>query len=300
VASKGLKPAAKSPSYDASWKPRALDARAAFLEKYDKPAESCTRSETAADFMDGSQNSGGMLSYRNVAAKSVSDGSWNAHRLNSERAALPMKKSREADLCARSETAVEGHGDYQNWHDIRRTNEDNPDNVTVGKDGSTTITSAMSHRGESEETSNLREERNSFRDMCLTLGAEVAKLKNQLATQNGSAMYPAIDYAQGYVQPVFGAGSFDPECMPPFFQTKGQALGAMSDAGIHRAEYESQVSEDEMVKGDPGRRMSSGNTAAGSDISAEYTNSSLALHGGPGLPAPNIRDPHDPMSVSGL
>ena len=304
VAAKSMKPAAKPEPLDGFQKYPSGDARSAFLSKHDKPVDSCARSETAADYMEESQNSGGAVLYRNRAAKSVksvSDGSWNANRFNSERVALPMRQEREDNLCARSETAIEGHEDYHNWNDSRRTNEENPDNITVGRDGSTTITSAMSHRGESEEVSNLREERNTFRDMCLTLGAEVAKLRNQLATQNGTSMYPAIDYSQSYVQPVFSAASFDPECMPPFFQ-KGQALAAMSDAGIHRDNM-SQISEDEeakVSKGDPGRRTSSGNTVVESDVSVEYTSSSLALHAPVGLPVPSNKDGHDPMSVNGL
>lgn len=273
-----------------------------------KARDACTRSETAEDGRDDSQNSGSMLSYRNVAAKSVmsnpgpSDLSWNPNWSAPESA---RKENGVEELCARSETAAEAQDDYQNnWHESRRSQEDNNnDNITLGKDGSTTITSAMSHR-ESEETSLLREERNTFRDMCLTLGAEVAKLKNQLAAMKGAALYPAIEYSQGYGHPLYGAGSFDPECMPPFFQ-KGQAPGAMSDAGIHRAEYESQVSEDDdafpkITKTESGRHLGSGATIAGSDISAEHAATNVVHQTPLGLPVPLNRDPHDAGTVSGL
>lgn len=282
------------------------DSKSAFFRQH--TTETCARSENAAEFHDESQNSSGLASsYRNVAAKSVksiSGGSWKPARPMPRGAALSKQKS-QGDLCARSETAMEGHEDFQNWNDSRRSNNDeNPDNMTVGKDGSTTITSAMSAHRETEETSNLREERNTFRDMCLTLGAEVAKLKNQLASHQGATVYPPFDYTQGYMQPGLGAGSFDPECMPPFFQ-KGQALGAMSDAGIHRGEYESQVSEDDEQFGmlnynENGRRLSSGATVAGSDHSIEPTSGNPALQGPVGLPAPISRDSHDAGAMSGL
>jgi len=280
----------------------------AIPRKTGQPGEVCARSETGADMRDESQNSGsGPPSYRNVAAKSVksaSGGSWNPVRLSAEARFTSLSKHQvQREQCARSETAVEGHEEYQNWNDSRRSLQENADNITVGKDGSTTITSALSQR-ETEETSNLKEECNTFRDMCLTLGAEVARLKNQLAAHQGAAVYPAYDYtSQGYVQQLYGAASFDPECMPPFFQN-GQTIGAMSDAGVHRGEYESQMSEDEDRYGkitytDSGRRLSSGNTIAGSDVSIEPTNSSLALQGPAGLPLPVGRDSQEAVS-SGL
>jgi Nucleotidyltransferase domain len=271
------------------------DTRSSNLQKEHRQ-EVCARSENAAELHDESHNSSGAPSYRNVAAKSISGGSLNAARNVSDvKRAAPGKNQSQGDLCARSETAVEGHEEYQHWHDSRRSRDDNnPDNITVGKDGSTTITSAMSHR-ESEETSHLREELKNFRDLVLTLGAEVAKLKNQMAAQHGRPFYPSIDFSQGYVRPVHGGASFDPECMPPFFQ-KGQALGAMSDAGVQRGEYESQVSEDDELLGKggygDGRRVSLGATIAGSDISIEPTNSNHALQGPVGLPAPMSRDAH--------
>jgi Nucleotidyltransferase domain len=289
--------AVRSMSSDAFPKPVRKDTRSSYPQKEHKQ-EVCARSENAAELHDESQHSTGAPSYRNVAAKSISGGSFKAARNVSDVSrATPGKNQLHGDLCARSETAVEGHEEYQHWHDSRRSHDDmNPDNITVGKDGSTTITSAMSHR-ESEETSHLREELKNFRDLVLTLGAEVSRLKNQLAmaAQHGRASYPSIDYSQGYVRPLHGGASFDPECMPPFFQ-KGQALGAMSDAGVQRGEYESQVSEDDELLGKvgygDGRRMSSGATIAGSDVSIEPTSSSHALQGPLGLPAPMSRDAH--------
>ena len=299
--------ATRSVSSDSFRKAPKRESRSAFMPRKTEPTpDNCTCSENEVELRDESQNSsGGALSYRNVAAKSVKSvfaGSFLRNGADRKFASLGKDHQPQRELCARSETAIEGHEDYQNLHDSRRSLPDNPDNITVGgKDGSTTITSAMSHR-ESEETSNLREERNTFRDMCLTLGAEVAKLKNQLAAQQA---YPAFDYTQGYVQPtLFGAASFDPECMPPFFQ-KGQAVGAMSDAGVHRGEYESQFSEDEdqfgkVAYAENGRRLSSGHTLAGSDVSIEPTSSSHALQGPVGLPAPLSKDSHGAGTGAGL
>ena len=287
----------RSVSGDSHGKVSQEELRSAFTPlKKEQNAEICARSENQMGFRDDSLNSGELPSYRNVAAKSVTTRSWNPLRSGIDR---KFKPQLHRDLCAKSETAIDGHEDYPmlHRHNSRRSLPDNPDNIVTveGKDGSTTITSAsaISHR-DSEEAAALREERNTFRDMCLTLGAEVSKLKNQLAAQQGAAVYPAFGYTQDYVQPpVFGAASFDPECMPPFFQ-KGQALGAMSDAGVHRGEY--ALSEDGEHLGmvtytENGRRLSSGHTLAGSDISVEPTSISRAHQGLVGLPPPISKEP---------
>jgi hypothetical protein len=143
---------------------------------------------------------------------------------------------------ARSETSLDIQDDYQNWPDLRQSLErDDGDNNT--KDGSTTITSALSNK-DAEDVSALREERDAYRDMCLTLGAEVAKLKNVLAAQK-SLFTPKPTPATG----PFGltSGPFDPQLVGshvfgrmPF----ARSHTAMSDAGF-RADYDSIASEDE-------------------------------------------------------
>lgn len=120
--------------------------------------------------------------------------------------------------------------------------------------------------------------------MCLTLGAEVAKLKAMLAAQTATS---AVPYPEGFNQPIYSPGSFDPHSMPPFFHgmTRGQRNGAMSDAGVHRVgDHESQVSEDDGFDGisrsrvDATRQMSSTATVAESDTSVEIAAS--VIHGG--------------------
>lgn len=293
--------ATRSVSSDSVGKATKRESRPAFTHKRREPpvAVSGKSENDKVQLRDESMNSSGApSSYRNVAAKStksVSARSWNPLKSGGEEKLASVKHQPQRELCARSDTAIEGHEEYHNWRqDSRRSLPDNPDNITVGgRDGSTTITS-MSHR-ESEETTILREERNAYSDMCLTLGAEVARLKNQLAAQQGAAVYPPFDYSQGYLQPtLFGAASFDPECMRPSFQN-GQALGAMSDAGVHRGEYESQFSEDEEHLGkvgynETGRRLSSGHTLADSDVSVEPSSISHVLPGPVGLPLPMSKD----------
>jgi len=271
------------------------------------PAEDiCARSENEVELRDESQNSAAALSYRNVAAKSVKSvpvRSWNSIRDRNDSGFPPLAKSQSRELCARSETAIEQEGRHT-WQDSRRSLPDNTEDIAVnGKDESTTITSAMSQR-ESEETLNLREERDNFRDMCLTLGAEVAKLKNQLAAQQGAAVYPAIDYSQQYAPhpPLFGVASFDR--MPPFFR-RGQAVGPMSDAGMHRGDYESQLSEDEELVGkmtfaENVRIVSSGQTLAGSDVSIDPTSIGQTLPVPGGLSAPLSKDAPDSGGLNGL
>lgn len=113
--------------------------------------------------------------------------------------------------------------------------------------------------------------------MCLTLGAEVAKLKAMLATQ---AATPAVSYQESLNQPIYDPRSFDPHSMPPFFHgmKQGQRNGAMSDAGIHRVgDHESQISEDDgfdaisRSRMDTTRQLSSTATVAESDTSVDIT-----------------------------
>jgi hypothetical protein len=237
--------------------------------------------------------------YRSVAVKSLakpiasSKGSsldFRSHVLESS-----LKRDHKRESCAMSETDIEGQREDHHWHtDIRRPTQDE----IVTKDETTTITSALSCR-EPEEIASIREERNSYRDMCLTLGAEVAKLKTMLAAQKTTAVVAPIDY-----HPVYRPGSFDPNGMPPFFHgmQRGQRLGAMSDAGQNRGDHESQVSEDEAyevlskARVDVVRRMSSSATAAGSDVSVEFNNSGTALQGGP----IGVMPAYDSVPVHGL
>ena len=164
--------------------------------------------------------------------------------------------------------------ELNNWHDSRRTHTvDDADNNTTSKDGSTTITSALSHR-DSEELTTLRDERNSYRDMCLTLGAEVAKLKNMLAAHVGTASASIHNYSQPESQVSTRPAFFDPEAVSnPFLHgSKARTLAAMSDAG-YRGEHESLASDDDtntrMLNGEAPWFISSVATL-GSDVSAEH------------------------------
>ena len=210
-----------------------------------------------------------------IASSKVANLDFRAHYLE-----VSMRRGPPRESCAQSETAVEGHEDEPHWQPGPR----NPDMVT--RDETTTITSALSHQREPEELSLIREERNSFRDLCLTLGAEVSKLKAMLASQKASAVAPPLDYQDGYhPHQVYGQNSFDPNAMPPFFHgmQRGQRVGAMSDAGLHRGgDHESQVSEDEVydaiskARADNVRRMSSSATILGSESSVDFNSRSIA------------------------
>jgi len=80
------------------------------------------------------------------------------------------KQDQRKEPCAQSETAVDpDQRENQEW--IRPET----DNYSLAKDETTTIISGISHRVEAEELADVQEERNHFRDLCLTLGAEVAK-----------------------------------------------------------------------------------------------------------------------------
>jgi hypothetical protein len=208
----------------------------------------------------------------------------------------------DGDICARSEISMTGTDEYQPLQDGRHRHAyEDVENNTATKDGeTTTITSALSHR-ETDDVVALRESLRDYRDMCLTLGAEVAKLKNMLACQRGTALYPDLNYAQGVSQTPPDPLAFDPQAVSRFFKytPRARTLAAMSDAGL-RGEHESQASEDDMqesgnrmVKPDTLGHTLSGATIAGSDVSWDHA-SSQVCH----LPPPT-RDLHDPVSLSG-
>jgi hypothetical protein len=206
----------------------------------------------------------------------------------------------DGDMCARSDISVDRTPDDQQLRDSRRSfvnYEVEKKTVAVAKDGeTTTITSALSHRDEAEDVSALREERDIYRDMCLTLGAEVSKLKNMLAAQKGITLYSDLAYAQALGHPLPDPSAFDPQAVSHYFQNtnRAQTLAAMSDAGF-RGEHESQASEDDLrelggrtFKTETLRHTLSGATIAGSDVSWDHA-SSHVRHLPP--PAQNLCDP---------
>jgi hypothetical protein len=185
---------------------------------------------------------------------------------------------------------------------------------TITKDGATTISSVHSVSDAIPErlVQSLKEERNSYRDICLTLGAENAKLRNLLASKMCAPLYHPPQFAaesQGsYYQQNL---SYDHQFTPSYHQNMSmynvganfttQPIAAMSDAGLHRGDYDSSaMSEDGtdfhpsvvgfsegqnsiswQPRGDSvqsfSRRTSVGGTYADSDMSLEY------IAGGPGF-----------------
>jgi Nucleotidyltransferase domain len=172
---------------------------------------------------------------------------------------------------SRSEIDAEAQDDpIHHQTSLRAPSHDDGDNHTVTKDGSTTITS-LSHR-EIEELAGLREERNVFRDLCLTLGAEVAKLKNLLAAQRGMTSAPRQMNHFGVPQNFPDASFFGPETVSNPFSlvSKARTMAAMSDAG-YKGDHESLASEDEAG----GRHMNldGSRPTFGSEVSIDHTNS---------------------------
>ena len=93
--------------------------------------------------------------------------------------------------CARSEGGLDGGvEDASHCNVIPRVHTDE-----MTKDGATTISTVHSPRrleSEEHEFATLKEERDSYRDMCLSLGAENAKLRNLLASRTCVPLhYPA-------------------------------------------------------------------------------------------------------------
>lgn len=247
-------------------------------------------------------------SYRNVAARAFVAASFSKSvTLESSKKAfgtfhfesMSSDKQNDSRLCTRSETAFDGEDDFQTWHEAHTSKNDEIDSNAISKDGILTISSETSRR-EPEEILMLREQRNTYRDMCLTLGADVAKLKNLLAAQKNSAIQPTLGIQPGYgYHPFRNAGPFDPVSVNHSFYVapRARTLAAMSDAG-YRGEQESLASEDDvaakMLASESLRQVSSGVTVSESDASVGHH----IIHMPNGVqPARNI---HDVASFQGM
>lgn len=214
---------------------------------------------------------------------------------------ISTRKEVDGDMCTQSETALDVHEDFHSLNESRRSRPDEVDNATT-KDGSTTITSGASQR-EPEDMILLREERNTYRDMCLTLGAEVAKLKALLAAQHQHPSPQVLTGGPGDngFNGFHGTGPFDPKTVTPTFNIapRARTLAAMSDAG-YRGEHESLASEDEIavkVFADSSRQLSSGLTVAESDVSLDPTSGHQVISMPLGFQA---RESQDPLSMNGM
>ena len=199
------------------------------------------------------------LSYRNAAmrhlrkAESTCSHEANVHdtiestpSLGRRKATDSYKPSKEIIIdghiniqtCAQSEIALDEHEDSSHWNVIPKFScEDEVDQLTTTRDGATTISSVPSSVKHDELTI-LRDERNGYRDMCLTLAAEVSKLKNVLAAEKGKVMHTFMPYShQSRHNPYYCASSYDPEYMPMYLQnirsSSPRTLGAMSDVGLN-------------------------------------------------------------------
>lgn len=216
-------------------------------------------------------------------------------------------KHNDGMLSTRSETALDGRDDYQSWHETSGSKNDDVDNNTITKDGTTTISSGMSQR-EPEEILMLREQRNAYRDMCLTLGAENAKLKTLLAAQRNSTIQPSMGMQPG-MQPGYGyppfrnGGIFDPASVTQSFHIapRARTLAAMSDAG-YRGEQESLASEDDVaariLASESLRQLSSGVTVAESDASLDHNSGYNIIHMPIGVQ--HSRDMRDNVSLNAM
>ena len=185
------------------------------------------------------------LSYRNAAMQNVRRSrSVSSHEFTETAKHLGIRKApslrsfsgeiREViidgsinlDMCAQSESALDDHEDSSHWNVIPKIAFDENDNATTTRDGATTISSIPTPH-DIDEFVFLREERDSYRDMCLTMAAEISMLKNILALERINS-----DYSIPQIATPFGS-----ECMTSFFhdRQKGSShrYGARSDAGLN-------------------------------------------------------------------
>jgi Nucleotidyltransferase domain len=203
------------------------------------------------------------------------------------------------EFCARSELGADSHS-----QDIRPMIQ--PHNETVkdegGSKGDATTISSKRAKKEEEGLLTLREERDTYRDMCLTLGAEVSKLRNMLAALEGTGgfLYSPLEYPIGSGDGTHPA-TFHPQPAEFFHHSTRsftpRSLAAMSEMGFH-ADMESHASDD-VVVGLPGndgvRNVSGSVTVAESDASVDLT-----LRGQVHQISLPTRELHDPVSMNGI
>jgi hypothetical protein len=154
------------------------------------------------------------------------------------------------DVCAQSESALDDHEDSSHWNVIPKIGVDENDNATATRDGATTISSIPAPH-EMDELVYMREERDSYRDTCLTMAAEISKLKNMLALERINA-----NYSTPQTSTPFGS-----EYMPSFYHNRQQGsfqrYVAMSDAGLNEvpmSEDGTDVLQASVTTADKGRR----------------------------------------------
>jgi DNA polymerase sigma len=132
----------------------------------------------------------------------------------------------DIDFSARSESALNDHENSSHFNVIPKSVTNNNDNITVTRDGATTISSIPAPH-EIDEIVCLKEERDSYRDMCLSMAAEISKLKNMIALEKINSNYPLPR----------DANPFGSECIPSFYFGNNQGATrkyvAMSDAGFN-------------------------------------------------------------------
>lgn len=129
------------------------------------------------------------------------------------------------DYGARSESALNDHDNSSQFNVIPKSVTNNNDNITLTRDGATTISSIPAPH-EIDEIVCLKEERDSYRDMCLSMAAEISKLKNMIALERINSNYPLPR----------DANPFGSECIPFYFGNRQGATRkyvAMSDAGFN-------------------------------------------------------------------
>lgn len=238
---------------------------------------------------------------------SVSDNSYHHHRFMPSLDNAHFKRGSAFSDCAlqmtpSQETAVYQASSCKSEYSEKETMSNKKKSAqapSVEKDGgNSTITSDMMRDEDYNDVNILREERDAYRDMCLTLGAEIANLRNRLSLERGmrSNIYPRNNSASSgimYSSPLTTvvpqthhsigqnynnnmmnkttSSSYDPEHIPPFFfqaPPSRRTICALSDVGVLRHEHDHYSVRSEEEKGISGMRRSSSTgtaTLVGSD-----------------------------------
>jgi hypothetical protein len=141
--------------------------------------------------------------------------------------------------CARSECAFDGVEDASHCNVIPRDD-------TMTKDGASTTISSVRTPPVEEQFANVKEERDAYRDLCLTLGAENAKLRNLIASRTCAPLHNPPSFYPEQINPFFFSNpSFEFHFGAGYNPGSFHPVVAKSDAGVPRGEHESYArSED--------------------------------------------------------
>lgn len=230
------------------------------------------------------------------------------HRFQIETVSNNVGIDRMKISTSRSETALENdEAECNDWQSKTTRDLDDIENSThVSPPEAAFSRTSNDSQPNHEKLRILLEEKNMFQDTCLTLGAEVAKLRSILAAQVGvfAPSTGMVGFQPNTRYSSVGGQQFDLPFMPESFPIapRARTMVAMSDAG-HRADNESMAGIDDELVGkmqiqDLRQQVSSAATVAESDASLDPSTVYNIYQIPTGIQS--FREIHDPIPPHGV